>query len=180
MSEQEKQENQKTIVAFAAGLLIGGLLVWIFGGSTHNQKVADKVEDIPQKTEVVQNTDTKGADVKISEVKTEPKKMTVGEGKVVVADQKAGMKAVLVSATFPTDDGWIGVKDYTNGIAGGLLGVARYSKSQGLIPSEVSFVRPTKAGKEYAIVFYKESGDKKFTSGVDMPIDGVFGTFKAQ
>jgi hypothetical protein len=98
MSEQEKQENQKTIVAFAAGLLIGGLLVWIFGGQP-NEKM-----EVEKKTE-----ETKSEEVKVSEVTTEEVKqaMTVGEGKVEVKDQAISKTVAIDSATFPTDEGWI-------------------------------------------------------------------------
>ncbi len=182
MSEQVRQENQKTIVAFAAGLLIGGLLVWVFAGSPKTEDMSDNTQDSKESTQ--ENTD----DIKVTDVtidsatiKTEEKKseMLVGEGKAEVGTQKAGTKVVLGSTTFPTDEGWIGVRDYVNGQPTGLLGVARYSKVQGLVPTEVVLQRSTKAGSEYAVVFYKESGDLKFNLANDKQVDGVFATFKA-
>ena len=75
MSEQEKQESQKTIVAFAAGLLIGGLLVWVFAGSPKTEDMSDKTLDSKESTQ--ENTD----DIKVTDVtidsatiKTEEKK----------------------------------------------------------------------------------------------------------
>jgi hypothetical protein len=64
--------------------------------------------------------------------------------------------------------------------AGYILGVARYSKSQGLTPTQVTLQRSTVAGKEYAIVFFKESGDKKFNASQDTQIEGVVKTFEAK
>ena len=62
MSEQEKKENQKTIVAFAAGLLIGGLLVWVFGGSADTKKVdeetKDTTEQVTEQTKETESTST--------------------------------------------------------------------------------------------------------------------------
>ena len=42
-SDVEQNDSQKTVVSFAAGLLIGGLLVWAFGGTpeTDEARVID-------------------------------------------------------------------------------------------------------------------------------------------
>ena len=57
MSEAEKQESQKTVVAFITGLLIGGLLVWVFSATPEDKK-------LPVENKVSQNEEI---------VKTEPK-----------------------------------------------------------------------------------------------------------
>jgi hypothetical protein len=178
MSEQEKQDNQKTIVAFAAGLLIGGLLVWVFGGAPKGDKpAATKMED------------GKGAEIKISDEATKSDveseadakpTMQVGEGKVELDTVGVGTKVALKSATFPTDEGWVGVRDFANGAQGGILGAARYSKSQGLVPTEVQLLRPTKSGNEYTIVFFKENGDRTFNSAKDIQVEGFSSVFKVQ
>lgn len=178
MSEQEKQDNQKTIVAFAAGLLIGGLLVWVFGGVPKNHESAEKkVED--QKSAEIKTTDEVAKSTTEKVVDTKPV-MQVGEGKIEIGSLTAGTKVALKSAVFPTDEGWVGVRDYTNGKQGGILGAARYSKVQGLIPKEISLLRPTKAGNEYVIVFFKENGDRVFNSSKDIQVEGQSTTFKAQ
>ncbi len=171
MSEQEKQESQKTIVAFAAGLLIGGLLVWIFGGSPKQEEVKENVATTTPTTEVVK-TDTTAEGDKETTATVKPVLVT-GEGKIVVGDVKAGSIVTLTSATFPTDEGWITVRESNNGQLSGLLGAARYSKEQGLIPTVVSLERPMVAGNTYALVFYSESGDKVFTQALDTQIDKV-------
>jgi len=182
MTEQEKKENQKTIVAFAAGLLIGGLLVWVFGGSTEKaEKVAEvKTSSTTEQTsstiKINDSVKTDEAEKKVEEVKPA---LVTGDGKIEVADQKAGTAVVLTSATFPSDEGWIGVRDYVNGQPAGLLGVARFSKTQGLVPEKVVVQRATVAGNTYAIVFYSESGDRVFSLADDKQVEGVFSTFKA-
>lgn len=180
MTEQEKKENQKTVVAFAAGLLIGGLLVWVFGGSAKTEKVAEQNADtddlVAEEVSVNEATDTVEVTAKPEEVKPTLK---TGDGKIEVENQKAGTNVVLESATFPSDEGWIGVRDYVNGQPAGLLGVVRFSKAQGLVPESVILQRATVAGNTYALVFYTESGDRVFNLADDKQVEGVFSTFTA-
>ncbi len=182
MSEQEKQENQKTIVAFAAGLLIGGLLVWVFGGAP---KTDDRAEEDTNAT----TTEVVGEEIELNGTTTDEDSddedaaepvMSTGTGAVELGDQTAGTRVSLESATFPSDEGWIGVRDYANGQLAGILGVARFSKEQGLIPQEVILQRATKAGSTYAIVFYSESGDRVFSLADDVQVEGVVTTFTAK
>jgi cytoskeletal protein RodZ len=180
MSDQEKQESQKTIVAFAAGLLIGGLLVWIFGGSPKVDAPTNETngENTAEENQTTNEQNT--SDTATNTTTTEAPTLVTGEGKIEVGDQKAGSAVALKSAVYPTDEGWIGVRDYANGQASGLLGVARYSKEQGLVPETIQLQRATITGKEYALVFYTESGDRVFSLADDKQIDGVTATFKAQ
>jgi hypothetical protein len=182
MSEQEKQENQKTIVAFAAGLLIGGLLVWVFGGVPKAESPSDEITEATSTEQTNNETNDEEVsstnnteDVVITPVKT----LTTGEGEIEVSDQKAGTSVTLDSAVFPSDSGWIGVRDYASGQLAGLLGVVRFSKEQGLVPEEIVLQRATQAGNSYAVVFYSENGDDVFSLADDVQVEGVFATFTA-
>jgi hypothetical protein len=179
MSEQEKQDSQKTIVAFAAGLLIGGLLVWVFGGTPKADKPTDQKVDDQKSTEVKVGEETK-VDESGKVVETSKTEMETGDGKIELDTVKAGMTVALKSAVFPTDEGWVGVRDYADGKQGGILGAARYSKVQGLIPKEITLLRPTKSGNEYTIVFFKENGDRTFSSSKDIQVEGFSNVFKVQ
>ncbi len=179
MSE-DKQEGQKTIVSFIVGLLIGGLLVWAFSGpevSAPNKDKDSSKADETMETESEEEVETE--EEATEEVVVTPV-LEVGEGKVDVANQAAGTSVALNAATYPVSEGWIGVRDYTDGRLGGLLGVVRFSESQGLVPSAVALQRATVAGKEYAVVVYTESGDRQFNLANDVQIDSVFATFTAQ
>lgn len=185
MSEQEKQESQKTVVAFVAGLLVGGLLVWVFGGTPETAETDKNTNNTEAAQEV--EVDTNGSDSS-AEVATESEAATeveiaelpVGNAAVSVADQAAGMSVSLEGATFPSDEGWIGVRDYRDGQLTGLLGVARYSKEQGLVPESIVLQRATVAGDTYAVVFYSESGDRTFNLADDVQVGGVMETFTAK
>lgn len=183
MSEQEKQESQKTVVAFIAGLLIGGLLVWVFSGTTHDEhdhdrdmhdeqaEMTDSAPDAPAESTPEADVDTSAAPA-VAE-------LPVGNGDASVGDQSAGFSVSLAGATFPSDEGWIGVRDYSEGQMAGLLGVVRYSKEQGLVPQEIVLQRATVSGNTYAVVFYSENGDRIFNLAEDVQVGGAVETFVA-
>lgn len=184
---EEKQEGQKTVVSFVVGLLIGGLLVWAFSGSTNETK---KTDDTAQKTETTQTTDNQKSDDKATD-KTDTKApdankeevkntLPVGEGKITVTDQKASASITMDTATYPVSEGWVGVRDYANGQLGALLGVVRFSEKQGLVPKTIELQRSTTAGNEYAIVVYQENGDYLFNLAEDAQVDKIFSTFTAK
>ncbi len=184
MSEQEKQEGQKTVVAFVSGLLIGGLLVWIFSGSTNEELTpADIVDE--NSTELVEETGSEnGATASETETTPTPEPeaptLTTGDGRVEIDDQTVGNVVTFDSVTFPIDEGWIAVRSYNEEQLGNILGASRFSKSQGLVPESVQLLTPTVAERTYAIVFFTEDGDRTFNPATDVQIEGVFATFTAQ
>lgn len=183
----EKQEGQKTVVSFIVGLLIGGLLVWAFSGPAvdapnKNDNDGDSTEmtNDSKDADEKNNDSTKSTNNTKEEVAVPQPTLPVGDGKVAVGNQAAGNYIELSSATYPIGEGWIGVRDYSDDRLGGLLGVARFSESQGLVPSGVPLQRSTEAGKTYAVVVYSESGDRLFSLANDIQIDTVFATFTAE
>lgn len=177
---EDKQEGQKTVVSFIVGLLIGGLLVWAFSGPSAEapkDEVKDDNKEEVTETETENTTETTETE---EEVAAPAPALTVGEGKVSVEGQTASSFVTLASATYPVAEGWIGVREYTDGKLGNILGVSRFSQAQGLVPTGITLQRPTTADKEYAVVVFTESGDRAFNLADDKQLDSVFATFTAK
>jgi len=180
---EEKQDGQKTVVAFVVGLLIGGMLVWAFSGpSVDAPKDQDNQADseMGDEMDATSDMDDESAESEATAENQPAPELQVGDGEVVVPDQPASMSIELESATYPVSEGWIGVREFNNDNLGFILGVVRFSESQGLIPSEITLQRSTTAGNRYAIVIYTEDGDFEFNLAGDVQIDTIFDTFTAQ
>lgn len=185
MSEENKmtEESKKTIIAFVAGLLVGGLLVFIFVNPAPANDNASEGEDAEMAE--VDNTDSEDDSEDTDPVSQDDDTdsnddSTVTGGSVSVSDQDAGNRVALSNPSFPSTEGWVGVREYQNGQLVGLLGVSRWNKSEGLNPTSVSLLRPTVSGQTYAIVFYSENGDGVFSLANDSQMGGVMETFKAE
>lgn len=176
MTDVQKEESQKTVVSFIFGLLIGGLLVWAFVGGNVEQQQDDKNEEAT--TETATSTEESTASSTPEEVTMAS--LPVGEGKVTVADKKAGREVKLGEVTYPIEEGWIGVREYNDGKLGYINGVIRFSKAGNMVPTTIPLVTPTVAGREYAVMMYTNGGDKSFNSATDKQIDTVFTTFTAE
>ncbi len=187
MSEAEKQEGQKTVVAFITGLLIGGLLVWVFSSSPESQPTDSKDADTTTEESAESNDDKVTApevsvndEVKTESVNTKGSPEPVeGDGTITVSAQKAGESVSLGETKYPEKHGWVVVRDYANGASGNILGAARYNLDEGLLPTSVGLLRNTEAGKTYQVSFFADNGDKTFSKVDDAPVTGGEATFTA-
>lgn len=181
MAEEKQQDGQKTIVAFVVGLLIGGMLVWAFSGpateapTTMDDEIVNESDSDSEVTTMSDDEEEVSDDVVV-----ETPVLEVGDGDIVVNNQPAGTSIALARATYPVSEGWIGVREFNNEQLGFILGVVRFSESQGLVPQEIILQRPTTAGRDYAIVVFTEDGDFDFNLANDAQIDTVFDTFTAE
>lgn len=180
MADEKQQDGQKTIVAFVVGLLIGGMLVWAFSGS-NTEAPQKNVDDTDTEEVMVDDESDSEMEVSTEDSDTfEVPTLSVGEGEVIVNNQPAGTSVALESATYPVSEGWIGVQDFNNEQLGFILGVVRFSESQGLVPDEIVLQRATTPGNNYAIVIFTEDGDFNFNLAGDVRIDTIYDTFTAQ
>ena len=194
MSEQnQNQEGQKTIVSFIVGLLIGGLIVWMFSGDPAEtpvdvdngdvdvEETDSTTNDTDEDTEAPTTDENGEVDNTTNETAPDPAPtMETGDAEVTVSDQPASNRVALDAVTFPMSDGWIGVREYNNDRLGSLLGVARFGEAEGLIPEEIVLQRSTESGRTYAVVFYTAGPTNDFNLADNEQLDGIAATFSAQ
>jgi len=186
---EEKQDGQKTLVAFVVGLLIGGMLVWAFSGPKADAPASGNNDDSAQTAKGTDELSSETPDDKVTKDTATDKATTsatpapelmVGEGEIVVPDQEVSLTVDIEKAIYPVSEGWIGVREYNDEKLGFILGVVRFSESQGLVPSQIILQRPTTAGRQYAVVIFTEDGDRDFSLAGDVQVDKIFDTFSAE
>ncbi len=175
---EEKEKNQKTIVAFIAGLLIGGLLVWVFSIAPQERKntelkVSDDFSELDESSDDADADTTGEADDEgtTGDIKTPVIAVVQGAGSIAVDDQTSGAVVKLGAVTFPVDSGWVVVHETNaDGSLGNALGASRFGLKDGLVPTQIELLRATSVGKTYKVVFYSENGDKVFDKKDDMRV----------
>ena len=188
------------MMSFTIGLIIGGLLVWVLGASGPEAKETKlPVENEIKQSEVVDNdvpneeptdtpTDDASSSIDTGTITTDEPGEVAGPvfevpeegGSISVSDQAAGEVVMIGDTVYPTTEGWIAVRDYLEtGELGYVLGAARFSTEQALLPKEVVLLRATTAGETYAVVFYNDNGDRKFSLSDDTMIEGQVSSFVA-
>ena len=186
---EQQQNGQKTIVAFIVGLLIGGLVVWMFSGTPteapdngdlETEETTPSDDEATDEDHGASENDQADRPTSPRNDTEPPREMEVGEGSVEVSDQPAGSRVILDAVTFPMSDGWIGVREFINEDLGAVLGVMRFGESEGLIPEEIILQRATTPGNDYAIVFFTASHTNQFNLALNSQIEGIFATFTAQ
>lgn len=189
--EEEKREGQKTVVAFIAGIIIGALLMYVFGATPKKDAPSDVKTDDTAGDDVAAKVDTKvdtsktPNDTKTAEISVSKTEVVAGVGSIAVANQKAGTKVMLGDIKYPANAGWIAVQNVNGDVLGTTLGAARFNVKDGLLVKEVSLMTPTVAGKEYKVVFHIDDGKQGYASKTDVVVNGADGkalasSFKAE
>lgn len=82
---------------------------------------------------------------------------------ISVKDQQAGMSVFVDAVTVPPPGVWVAVQETdTTGQLGNVLGAGR---THGPVSDfSIPLLRTTEAGREYAIVLYRDDGDSSFDS----------------
>lgn len=171
---EEKEKNQKTVVAFIAGLLIGGLLVWVFSVTDNKKTDGLQMDLTPDENAEMNSEETEGTNTNTTSETTPSSPDAVvaaGAGSITVDDQPAGVVVLLGEVKMPVENGWLVVHEVNDdGSLANALGAVRYSDAEGLKPTKIELLRGTVAGKSYRVVAYTENGDRVFDKHDDMPI----------
>ncbi len=187
--EAEQQQGQKTVVAFISGLLIGGLLMWVFGAEPKKDGAADvKKDDKKEETakkDAVGDTKTAEVDNASADISVSKPEVSMTNAAITVENQVAGMKVALTDVKYPTDGGWMAVHGMNGEELGAVLGASRFSVADGLMPKEIDLLGSLTSGETYAVVFHKTDGNRTYASKTDVVLtdaDGKFigSTFKAE
>jgi hypothetical protein len=183
--EAEQQQGQKTVVAFISGLLIGGLLMWVFSAEPKKDMKKEVKEDAPQEEQKTAEENTTPAEAPKAEVAAPAPSVTPGNGSIALGTIAAGTKVALGEMKFPTEGGWVAVHEVDGENLGAVLGAARFDTKVGLVPKEVELLSSLAKGETYAVVFHSTDGNRAYSSKTDLVqknAEGKFlgSTFKAE
>lgn len=135
---------------FLPGVLIGALLVWVYG----------QYGSIPRSTASVPTSENS---------LTQPEEKFQTNHSIEIGDQPAGY-AVVVDKVELADTSWIAVREQmSDGTFGNILGAARRDAGS-LDRVVVDLLRPTEPDRHYVITEYIDDGDKLFDSKKDTQI----------
>lgn len=151
--------NQKIIISFILGIVVGLGGFWMFNATKAINKVAEDTQQefteivVPKQESVINKEFSSSGLVK--------------NDSIVVLDQPAGNTVVFEKVIFE-DSGWVVIHEGTISRVGNALGAARFDAGE--YSGTVSLLRPTKKGEVYRAVLYHDNGDKEFNLDSDFPI----------
>ncbi len=155
--------NQKMLITFGVGLIIGALAVWLWYEKSPGSTLENLMKQASSTEMVAGGNTTSGENTSLLVTGL----VGIGGG-LTVADQAAGT-SVLVSTVDMPLDGWVAVHENTNGVPGNILGAHRYDKGH-ITDASITLLRGTVAGSAYFAVLYTDNGDRAFDPHVDMPM----------
>ncbi len=172
-----------TLVTLVVGIIIGFLIGWgIYGResgvkSEREGRTASSTLDFNDEFESDFDLDDE-TPVKSGSLSSPSATVGGTTASFSVSAQAAGLtvNVMNVKADAPT---WVAVRDYRGGQLGNVLGARRIEQSQAGVA--VQLLRSTKAGETYAVVLYRDNGDKLFSHQTDTLVTAngaaVVGTF---
>lgn len=160
---------------FVIGLIIGVLVMWIFGG-TKGSEDATKTSELSTTTaedlvgEVGEEVSTNLGQVEVAPTEN----TTVGTDSLTVQNQSSGA-TVFIETLNVTASTWVAVHDVkSDGTLGNILGARRFEP--GMRSGVVELLRNTVSGTNYSAVMYRDNGDREFNKNTDTKITNVAGS----
>mgnify|MGYP001555585875 CR=1 FL=1 len=90
---------------------------------------------------------------------------TATAGILAVHDQSSGSTVFVDAVEVPAPGVWVAVQELRDGSLGNILGAARVTAPAAHVT--VSLLRATVPGTAYAVVLYRDNGDKEFDAATD-------------
>ena len=168
-------------VALLIGLVVGFLIGWgVYGRQGSGAPIEDTAGLLGEVGTSSLGTNLIDLSGKESNPAAETTVMTSANFKVSdqMADDNVTVRDVKAEAT-----SWLAVRDYQNGKLGNILGARRLEAGTQEAVS-VLLLRATAAGKNYAVVLYRDNGDKLFDHKLDTLVESegkpLIATFSAR
>lgn len=155
-SRTTNKSDQFSLGSFASGLVLGLLVAsaWFLGGNGQPMTFTP--------------TPSSGAALAGS---TATSTSTTGSTAISVSDQSAGNTVTVESVTVPPPGVWVAVRDVNGSTLGNVLGAELVGGPRSNV--EVSLLRATVPGRQYAIELYRDDGNGTF----DVNSDSVYVDF---
>ncbi len=169
--------NQKMIVTFLLGLLIGGGSAWLWLSPSGDTTEGLESEKMTGDTLEITGSEARkeGNTPALESVGASNGGIVVaGAGSVRVADQAAGNSVAVAEAELP-QEGWVAIHDDAGGAPGNILGAKRENAGS-FSNITVELLRGTASQSVYFAVLHIDNGDRAFDPRVDVPMldrDGV-------
>lgn len=166
------------VVMLVVGLLLGfGLGMWFYQDSS---EPVVRIEDFATTTNNIITADI--TTNTLEPVVIDSETVTAIGVTVDVSNQKAG-NFVLVDQVKVDAESWVAVRDWSVAGYGRILGARRVPSGESALVT-VDLLRATEAGKTYAVVLYRDNGDKQFDHKTDLLLETngriVSGAFDAE
>ena len=175
--------NQKVIISFVVGIIIGGGAVWLFSLATNDDsnvasvnEVLDKENEMTEEDEEETTGEAEEGGVANGSASSPRPTESVDESMylLAVSDQASGETVTVDSVSSPGPV-WVAVHEDRNGELGNVLGAKWFSG--GAQSGAVKLLRTTSPGSLYYVALYGDAGDdRQFALGTDPQITGTGGT----
>ena len=155
--------NQKMLVSFVLGLVIGGGGAWLW---LERDLDGALTADPEQSTTTASGTEIALSNTGVGMVIDSMP--ASGPANITADDQPAGILVTVKSFTLP-EVGWVVIHEERNGVLSNFIpGARRFDAGAG--SGVVELVRGTVAGESYYAVLHGDDGDRQFDYQKDLPL----------
>lgn len=166
------------VIGFIIGMIVGFFAGWYWTEHMNQQTDIESDTQDEMMTDEESGNDTSSAG---DSMETTVAEQPAGNEYIFVDEQPAG-KTVIASEVYLEEEGWVAVREITNGEMGNILGAARVDAGVHRAVA-VPLLRNTQEDMTYALVIYQDDGDQEFDLNFDSLVvrdaEPVSATFEA-
>lgn len=167
-----REPHQRVVVSvFIVGFLLGAFTMWLLS----RQTTPPRGSETQQTEEVAEDSLEEKLSAKhpfaSPDIPTDSaldERFVLG-ARVVAPDQPAGSSVRVTDVSLPPEGAWVVVHEIgPNAVFLNALGAHRYDTH--VREGVVQLLRPTEPGRQYAVVLYRDNGDRQFSLEEDFPL----------